>query len=790
MHFSTRLTFFIYLSVLSTCTAFSDEPANSGRGGHQRNVSRYIPGDFERSSPDPTANSKDFSNINSNFHHNSSVSMIINSTDNHHRFPKTWVANLFYDALVNFTVMKTVGSSACQKQTQMYIRHLANDSLWAVQMSDSWSRYPNGILVGTTHQMGVYEECVEVHRPVRGKYCIPDVHLGTATGEDFGKPDGELPGNDHAWREILGFVDNDNRIHRDNVKFGICIPDSCTAADLEISLQKQFDKHFLPHRVKALVRVQSILCSTDKDEYPYDAGFYLTSSLVGSIFLFCCLSTAYHLIVIVRSNNNRGEKSYKMPEILNSFSIIRNGRDLIKYDKNNELNIFNGLKVITMVLVLFGHKFLYLIINPIMYGKMLERVYTVGPDFLLTCLNLVDPFFYITGYLVYVLLIRQFTKPATNWHQIPTVIAYKYLRILPSYVAVMLLTAFVIPHLGDGPFWASRIWPEAENCKNYWWANLLAVSNFIKVKNQCLIAGWYISCLLQLLVIGIVVVYVRAKNPRVGICVMVLLLCSSLITPFVMTYIYQVYGIIRIMLSFLESPDNSFEFSNMYRPFYLRGTPYYAGLLAGVTVEELKKRAVKFSPRIVYAGTIIISAICVWVQLYGAVFYDVNRPYSVLEQSLYATLSHCTWTVILFWVTLCHFTSGYGPIEKLFNNRLMVPLGRLSYAVYLVNITVMMMIESRQRAAVYPSKEFLINGWIFGAVRTYLIGGLLYLIVEAPSGLLIKTLLNEKFSGYAVRRKYSETNDRASSSAAAAEAKPRDVNGGVKIAEQKDSTRL
>lgn len=49
---------------------------------------------------------------------------------------------------------------------------------------------------------------------------------------------------------------------------------------------------------------------------------------------------------------------------------------------------------------------------------------------------------------------------------------------------MMLLTAFVIPHLGNGPFWASRMWPEADKCKNYWWANLLAASNFIEVDNQ------------------------------------------------------------------------------------------------------------------------------------------------------------------------------------------------------------------------------------------------------------------------------------------------------------------
>jgi len=39
----------------------------------------------------------------------------------------------------------------------------------------------------------------------------------------------------------------------------------------------------------------------------------------------------------------------------------------------------------------------------------------------------------------------------------------------------------------------------------------------------------------------------------------------------------------------------------------------------------------------------------------------------------------------------------------------MVPLGRLSYSVYLVNITVMMMIGSRQRAAISPTTDFLVS---------------------------------------------------------------------------------
>lgn len=49
---------------------------------------------------------------------------------------------------------------------------------------------------------------------------------------------------------------------------------------------------------------------------------------------------------------------------------------------------------------------------------------------------------------------------------------------------MMLLTTFVIPHMGNGPFWASKMWPEAEKCKKYWWANLLVVSNFIEFDQQ------------------------------------------------------------------------------------------------------------------------------------------------------------------------------------------------------------------------------------------------------------------------------------------------------------------
>jgi hypothetical protein len=46
--------------------------------------------------------------------------------------PDSWISDLFYRGLANFT-MRRVGSTACQQQVDMYVKHLQNYSDWAVR---------------------------------------------------------------------------------------------------------------------------------------------------------------------------------------------------------------------------------------------------------------------------------------------------------------------------------------------------------------------------------------------------------------------------------------------------------------------------------------------------------------------------------------------------------------------------------------------------------------------------------------------------------------------------------
>lgn len=54
--------------------------------------------------------------------------------------PETWISELFYQALANFTV-RDVGSSACRIQSDLYDRHLRNHTSWTVRSGYNRSDY-------------------------------------------------------------------------------------------------------------------------------------------------------------------------------------------------------------------------------------------------------------------------------------------------------------------------------------------------------------------------------------------------------------------------------------------------------------------------------------------------------------------------------------------------------------------------------------------------------------------------------------------------------------------------
>lgn len=148
------------------------------------------------------------------------------------------------------------------------------------------------------------------------------------------------------------------------------------------------------------------------------------------------------------------------------FSMIYNGNNLVKYDKHNDFNIFNGVIAVITFQILFGHKLLFYNIFTTSYTMSTELViqtfnififqeyilcllsievgfkyvfirifkyeqtYKMGPEMSILSIfkNYVDPFFYTTGFLMYVMIKSQLLKRGKSWIKIPMIILYKYLR--------------------------------------------------------------------------------------------------------------------------------------------------------------------------------------------------------------------------------------------------------------------------------------------------------------------------------------------------------------------------
>ncbi|VVC42233.1 Nose resistant-to-fluoxetine protein, N-terminal,Acyltransferase 3 [Cinara cedri] len=651
--------------------------------------------------------------------------------------PNLWISDLFYQALKNFTVRD--GSTACQKDTKIYEINLKNYTSWAVRMAESWDHYPIGILGGNRYHLGIYDECVDLHHPIRGQYCLSEIKLTTMTEKDYSfnrTDDLNNFGNNNTWNIILGWVNYPDQVQRNIVNIGICIPYSCSALDLQISLQKELDRVFFQEQIKAAVKVDPIMCTVSGDMYSHNTAYYITCSFLVLLVIICCTATALQYINPSYYQNNK-----TFSEISNVFSFMETSKELLKFDKNHELNIINGFKVVLMFIILIGHRLMFVMATPMSYSKTIENIYLDGPMIVLTSMNVVDSFFYISGYLTYRSVTPIFLKAGSGWSDIALQIIRRIARLLPAYYVIIAITAYILPELGDGPLWLQKTWIDAEKCKNYWWANVLFISNFIDSRHECLINSWYVSCDIHFYITGVIILYVYSKNIKYGIGLFSVVLGISLLTTFTITFLMKLDGLFLMHIAIFENPQNSITFNESYRPSYMRAIPFLTGLGVGLIVEKLRKKKVKFTQLTVYGGTFIITSICLAAQLYGFLFYKRDRPYNPLENSFYAIINHCTWAVISMCITIFHLTSGYGILTKVLSNRFLMPLGRISYSVFLVNIPIMTMSQSAERLPTYPSYETLVNLFIQDTTKSYILAVLLYLVVEAPFGNLANKLL-------------------------------------------------
>jgi peptidoglycan/LPS O-acetylase OafA/YrhL len=153
----------------------------------------------------------------------------------------------------------------------------------------------------------------------------------------------------------------------------------------------------------------------------------------------------------------------------------------------------------------------------------------------------VDTFFFISGFLVVFLYLRnnakgnldrlsqgvnEFTSTALHFCGLTS---YRLARLTAPYLYMIGVTYVVMRYLADNMVFV----PPGQdyiNCPKYWWRNMLYINTFYPVQDMCLIWSWYLSNDTQFFIAGAIVLIVGVRHFKFATVALSLFLLSSWFT--------------------------------------------------------------------------------------------------------------------------------------------------------------------------------------------------------------------------------------------------------------------
>lgn len=382
-------------------------------------------------------------------------------------------------------------------------------------------------------------------------------------------------------------------------------------------------------------------------------------------------------------------------KFLDCFDARKNFEKIIKikytdtYDFN--LEIFNGIRVMMMLYVVYGHSFLF----GTTYIDNLTDVQELIKDWwllvLYAALYSVDVFFYMSGFLFAYIGVGKLKKlKATPLNYIGLCI-HRLLRFWPTYVVALIFFWRVLPYLGEGPVWFQMTYYTGL-CEGTIWQNFLLLDDMlVSNADYCFGWGWYLSNDFQMFLITPFFLWLYIKNRRAGKLAMFALICASWAFALI---IGDLLGI-TAALPTGGGITNQKAFADYYIKPYIRLPPYFIGILAALMYKEfregvglsskignwMKKRAiVKNLIALIGFGIILLLVFGLRpMQL------DINA-WPHWFQNTWRAFQKGLFVIAMTMVITPILLGDNNLLKKFLAHPIFVPLARLSFTAYLVHL--------------------------------------------------------------------------------------------------------
>ncbi|GBP20422.1 Nose resistant to fluoxetine protein 6 [Eumeta japonica] len=575
----------------------------------------------------------------------------------------------------------------CDKQLSLI---LANTT-FALPFLDAGFRVPRGILEGNLVDLGNYHQCLAIRQNIE-----------------------DTPQS----REIL--TSDVPMLSSMAVTVALCIPKACST-------------HQALSAVAASLDFTEDYCRLpgDKPTAPVDYVAICVFSVIGALVLF---STCYDLLYVFLYKKDPKEKS----TLYICFSVYTNTQRLLTFKAGaDSLDCLDGIRAISIIWVIVGHTHSTATEFPIQnLLRISEWIQSYNSLWIMAAPLSVDTFFMMSGLLCVYTVAKKGTR-RSFLKNLPLFYLHRYLRMFPLLAAAILLQASLAHHVADGPFW-STVAREVDSCRQSWWIALLHLQNYVSGP-ICLGQTWYLSVDMQLYWISpLVLVWLcapgRGGGRRAGWCAVTLAVLTSLLAATIYCFLND----------FPFHPiSNTGNVGRYMQDYYIntltRAPPFFIGLVFGYALHLWRDTKIELSKILVGILWTLAGALTSFAVFVHYPILQSDYDNQLLDNFLNSYM-RSFWAIGVGWLVFACKHGYGGPINWFLSLRLWKLPARLSYAMYLLHMSAMIIINSMQLSPFYFTQWNLIFTFFADMVLAILLAVVLTLAVDAPFSTLQKML--------------------------------------------------
>ncbi|XP_072948844.1 nose resistant to fluoxetine protein 6-like [Epargyreus clarus] len=661
-----------------------------------------------------------------------------------------------------------------EAQCDQQMRFLWNNSL-GLEFIDASGKLPSGISGLHLADLGDYYQCLGINEliqelDIRGKYCtirIPldqDIIIRPELPEIPGLPElPELPWprppnqtveelkqymGIRRWAHMIVGAGEpvDARIFpvfsiASGFTLGVCVPRVCTPTQAV---------NFFQDRVRFLnFTFTEYYCRLPNDK-PFSPADYVAMVVFSLLALIIIISTSYDMcqLLVLKRDSSEVNTLYR------SFSVYTNTRRFLTFNSGpGTLECVDGIRAISMLWVIVGHTYgMTLLAFLHNLRDTLAWISAFSSAWVNSAPITVDTFFMLSGILCVYSTIGKIGRNRF-FRSLHLFYLNRLLRMFPLLAAVILLQASVFLHLSDGPFW-QNVAQATMSCRYYWWSALLHVQNYVNPLELCLYQTWYLSVDIQMYIICPIVLFWLFGRSLFAWCALATITVLSLVATTTYSFIFN-------FSASLNNPSRLLEFNDYLKTYYVntltRAAPFCIGMIYGYLLNRYrgsKIRIPKIYVAILWAMAFIMMAFCV-ISIYPV--SQTDHTGQTFDNFLNAYM-RAIWASAVGWLIFACVHGYGGPINWFLSLQVWKLPSRLSYAVYLIHLPIIILANGTWVKTHYFSNGDAMFRYMSEIGYSFIAAFILCIAIDAPFSTLQKLL----FGGGKKQARKPQTESRTS----------------------------